>query len=116
MLDVNAACQTCHKASEEQLRERVETIQGRHLELRDLATDAVVQLLDAIATAQATAPPDDRRLTAAREFQRRAQFLLDFAEAENSAGFHAPQEAARVLAMSIDLARRGLVALWAPEG
>ncbi len=30
------------------------------------------------------------------------------AEAENSAGFHAPQEAARVLATSI--------ALWAPEG
>jgi nitrite reductase (cytochrome c-552) len=116
MLDVNAACQTCHRASEDELRARVETIQGRHLELRDLAMDAVVQLIDAIAAAQATAPQDDRRLAAAREFQRKAQFLLDFAEAENSAGFHAPQEASRVLATAIDHARRGLVALWGPEG
>lgn len=116
MLDINAACQTCHKATEDELRERVETIQGRHLELRDLAMDAVVQLIDAIAAVQATAPRDDRRLVEAREYQRKAQFLLDFAEAENSAGFHAPQEAARVLATSIDFARRGLVALWAPPG
>ncbi|MDC0720930.1 ammonia-forming cytochrome c nitrite reductase subunit c552 [Nannocystis bainbridge] len=114
MLDINAACQTCHKATEEQLRERVETIQGRHLELRNLAMDAVVQLIEAIAAAQATPSPDEQRLAAAREYQRKAQFLLDFAEAENSTGFHAPQEAARVLAMAIDLARRGLVALWAP--
>ena len=47
----------------------------------------------------------------ARASQRRAQFLLDFIEAENSMGFHAPQEALRVLALSIDHTRRGQVAL-----
>jgi len=42
---------------------------------------------------------------------RRAQFLLDFIEAENSMGFHAPQEAARVLGLSIDNSRKGQLAL-----
>jgi len=37
--------------------------------------------------------------------------LLDFIEAENSMGFHADQEAVRVLALSLDETRRGLAAL-----
>jgi len=47
----------------------------------------------------------------ARDYQRKAQFLADFIEAENSMGFHADQEAARVLAKSIDYSRRGQMAL-----
>ncbi len=115
MLDINAACQTCHKAPEDELRARVETIQERHLALRDLALDAVVALIGAIEAAQTTGGVEPARLDAARNAQRRAQFLLDFAEAENSAGFHAPQEAARVLGTSIDHARRGQAALWEPR-
>jgi nitrite reductase (cytochrome c-552) len=34
----------------------------------------------------------------------------DFISSENSAGFHSPQEAARVLADSIDLARQAQIA------
>ena len=44
-------------------------------------------------------------------FQRKAQFLTDFVEAENSMGFHAPQEAARLLGHAIDYARQGQVIL-----
>ena len=36
---------------------------------------------------------------------------LDFVAAENSMGFHAPQEAARILAEAIDLARQGQIKL-----
>jgi nitrite reductase (cytochrome c-552) len=50
-------------------------------------------------------------LDAARRHHRRAQFLLDFIEAENSMGFHADQEAVRVLALSIDETRRGQASL-----
>lgn len=53
----------------------------------------------------------DIELAGARSFQRRAQFFLDFVEAENSTGFHAPEEALRVLALSIDAARKGFAAL-----
>ncbi|RME72501.1 MAG: ammonia-forming cytochrome c nitrite reductase subunit c552, partial [Verrucomicrobia bacterium] len=50
-------------------------------------------------------------LEAARTFQRRAQFLLDFVEAENSTGFHAPQESVRVLSLALDYARQGQMAV-----
>ena len=55
----------------------------------------------------------DAQLTVARDEQRQAQFLVDFIEAENSMGFHAPQEAMRVLAMSIDHTRKGQTVLRA---
>lgn len=37
--------------------------------------------------------------------------FLDFIEAENSMGFHADQEAVRILGESIDFSRRGQAAL-----
>ena len=43
------------------------------------------------------------------ELQRAAQWRLDFVAAENSMGFHAPQEMARILAESIDLSRQAQV-------
>ena len=50
-------------------------------------------------------------LDKARGFQRRGQFYLDFVESENSNGFHAPQEATRLLGEAIDHFRRGQVTL-----
>jgi nitrite reductase (cytochrome c-552) len=52
-------------------------------------------------------------LNEALEMQRKAQWRLDFVAAENSMGFHAPQEAARVLAEAIDYARQGQAAALA---
>ena len=49
-----------------------------------------------------------------RRLQRQAQFRLDFVEAENSTGFHAPEEAARILGEAIDFARQGQVLLRDP--
>jgi nitrite reductase (cytochrome c-552) len=53
----------------------------------------------------------EAELKEARSFQRKAQFYADFIEAENSMGFHAPEEAARILALSIDFSRKGQVSL-----
>ena len=39
------------------------------------------------------------------------QFYLDFVESENSNGFHAPQEAVRILGTAIDHFRQGQVSL-----
>ena len=50
-------------------------------------------------------------MTAAREFQRHGQFYVDFVESENSNGFHAPQEALRILGEAIDYLRQGQLAL-----
>ncbi len=110
LLNINRACQTCHKWPEEELLSRAETIQGRTLHLRDLALTALVELIDDLKAAQDAGRPQ-ADLASARSFQRKAQFLLDFVEAENSTGFHAPQEAARILAESIDFSRKGQLAL-----
>ena len=72
--------------------------------------DALVALITDIKDARARGMPD-ADLEQPRKLQRRAQFMLDFVEAENSTGFHAPQEAGRILAESIDYARQGQLAL-----
>jgi nitrite reductase (cytochrome c-552) len=110
LLNVNRACQTCHKWPEDELKARVDTIQQRHFGLRNLAMDALVALIADLKVARA-AGKTDSELATARDFQRKAQFFVDFAEAENSTGFHAPQEAARILAESIDFSRRGQLAV-----
>jgi nitrite reductase (cytochrome c-552) len=43
------------------------------------------------------------------KLQRAAQWRLDFVAAENSMGFHAPQELSRILGESIDLSRQAQV-------
>jgi nitrite reductase (cytochrome c-552) len=47
---------------------------------------------------------------ATQALQRKAQWRLDFVAAENSMGFHAPQEMARILGETIDFARQGQLA------
>lgn len=113
LLNINRACQTCHKWPEAELKDRVETIQTRTHELRDRAMNAVVELINDLKAAVA-AGRSDAELAPARNLHRQAQFFLDFIEAENSMGFHAPQEAARILALAIDAARQGQNALRSP--
>lgn len=110
LLNINHACQTCHKWPEDELKARVESIQQRTFDLRHMAMDAFIDLINDIKAAR-VAGKSDARLDAARTFQRRAQFLLDFVEAENSMGFHAPREAARILAESINASRKGQIAI-----
>jgi nitrite reductase (cytochrome c-552) len=110
LLNVNRACQGCHRWPEEELKARVETIQQRTYKLRNVAMDALMGLIGDLKAAKA-AGKTDQELAAAQTFQRKAQFYLDFVEAENSTGFHAPQEAARILGESIDFSRQGQIAL-----
>jgi nitrite reductase (cytochrome c-552) len=110
LLNISRACQTCHRWSEDELRSRAEAIQDRTFEMRNIAIDAVLHLTRDIA-ALARTDSNHPALPRARDFQRRAQFLADFIEAENSMGFHADQETMRVLGRAIDYARRGQVVL-----
>ena len=112
MLNVNHACQTCHKWPEAELKARVETIQDRTFQLRNLAMDALVELIADLKAARAGGvSTNDPALLRAQDHHRRAQWYLDFVEAENSMGFHAPQEAARLLGEAINHARKGQVAI-----
>jgi nitrite reductase (cytochrome c-552) len=115
LLNINRACQTCHHWPEDELRARVHTIQDRTFQVRNVAMDALVALIGDIRQARERGA-SDADLEAPRRHQRRAQFLLDFIEAENSMGFHADQEAMRVLALSLDDTRKGQVAVRAASG
>jgi len=110
LLSVTRSCQTCHRWPEAELKARVETIQNRTFEMRNRTMDALMDLIEDIQKASEK-NPQDPALAQAQNFQRKAQFLLDFVEAENSAGFHAPQEAARLLNLSLDYSRKGQVSL-----
>jgi len=110
LLNINRACQGCHRFPEEELKARVELIQGRSFASRNLAMDALMDLINDLRGAR-EAGASDAELKRARDMQRKAQFLIDFVEAENSTGFHAPQESMRVLTAALDYARKGQIAL-----
>ncbi len=77
--------------------------------------DALVALIGDIKAAREAGVPEPQ-LQEARRAQRRAQFMVDFVEAENSTGFHAGQEAVRILGQAIDTARQGQLSLRPPVG
>jgi nitrite reductase (cytochrome c-552) len=110
LLNLNRSCQTCHKWPEDELKARVENIQERNFKLRNQAMDALMDLITDLKGAKSSGK-SEAELSSAQDFQRRAQFFLDFVEAENSNGFHAPQEAARILGESINFSRQGQLIL-----
>jgi nitrite reductase (cytochrome c-552) len=106
LLNIASACQTCHNFSEGELQARAEAIQDRTDALMNRAEEAVAALIRDLQKAQEAGLPAEQ-LQAAQALQRKAQWRLDFVSAENSKGFHAPQEAARILGEAIDYARQG---------
>lgn len=110
VLNINNACQTCHRWPEKELKDRIETIQSRTFEMRGVALNALTEYINQIGEAKSTLESKEK-LEKAQLLQKRAQFLLDFVEAENSMGFHAPGESLRLLGLSIDYTRQGQMVL-----
>ncbi|HEU5193600.1 MAG TPA: ammonia-forming cytochrome c nitrite reductase subunit c552 [Methylomirabilota bacterium] len=106
LLNLNRACQPCHAVSEQELTARVLNIQDRHHALMQRAAKATTDMLDAIVKAKKSGVSEGDLQPAALQ-HRKAQWRLDFVAAENSMGFHAPQEMARILGEVIDHARQG---------
>ncbi len=106
---ISTSCQQCHPRDEGELRDKVHTIQARTIEMRERAATAMTDMLDAILEAKA-ARADEKQLEEIYALQRAAMWRLDFVSSENSRGFHADQEAVRVLGESIDYSRRAQAA------
>jgi nitrite reductase (cytochrome c-552) len=109
LTNINQACQTCHKQEEQALKDRITIIQNNTAELLRKAEAVQVEAIDAILAAKAGGATEEQ-LKDAVQLQRKAAFYWDFVAAENSTGFHSPQEAARVLANAIDAARQAQLA------
>jgi nitrite reductase (cytochrome c-552) len=110
VLNIARACQVCHPYPETEIQARVDTIQNRTHDLLQRSARAMTDMLDTIAAAKkAGAAPE--QLAPALALQRKAQWRIDFVAAENSMGFHAPAEAARILGESIDFSRQAQLAV-----
>jgi nitrite reductase (cytochrome c-552) len=59
---------------------------------------------------EAKAAATEEQLAPILELQKKAMWRLDFVSSENSDGFHADQEAVRILAESIDFSRQAQAA------
>ncbi|MEX0778023.1 MAG: ammonia-forming cytochrome c nitrite reductase subunit c552 [Phycisphaeraceae bacterium] len=105
LLNIARSCQTCHNIPEAELLDRAIRIQDTTRALLDRSSQSLTAMIQAIAAAKAQGA-DSTQLGQAIALQRKAQWRLDWVYSENSVGFHAPQEAARLLAESIDYARQ----------
>jgi nitrite reductase (cytochrome c-552) len=109
MESLNTSCQTCHNVAESELRERVATTQRRTVALTERAGAAMTDMLDAILEARA-AGASEEELEPILQLQSKAMWRLDYISSENSKGFHADQEAARLLGESLDYSRQAQAA------
>jgi nitrite reductase (cytochrome c-552) len=110
LLNVNRACQTCHRWPEQELKDRVEKIQTRFFDTRNIALNALLDLIHDIRDAKA-AGASDQELADARNLQRKAQFYIEVLVSENWMGFHADQYSVKLLAEAINFCREGQLAL-----
>ncbi len=111
---INASCLTCHSNTEQQMRDRVAGIHTTYEHTKDVAFDALTALIYDIEAAQKDGTSEER-LNAARGYQRKAQFFIDYVVSENSRGFHAPAYTNRLLNDVTDASRRGQMALRGVE-
>jgi nitrite reductase (cytochrome c-552) len=110
LLNINRACQTCHRWPEQELKDRVEEIQTRFFDTRNIALDALMDLIHDIKAGK-DAGMRDEELKESRQWQRKAQFYIDFLVSENSMGFHADQYSVKSMAEAINFCRKGQLSI-----
>lgn len=104
LLQAEAACGACH-TDVEYVTGRVAIIQKQVYDTMIATEDAILAAIGGIQTASTDAKVDAADLEEARLLHREAQLRWDFIAAENSMGFHNPEEALRILAEATNLAR-----------
>lgn len=105
LLNAQKACMTCHSGEVDQLISRVHDIQHAHHEMLDTALNALVDFIKYIEEKRSEGLATEK-LKDLQSAHYQAQFIIDFVEAENSNGFHAPLEASRLLMKSMEIMRQ----------
>jgi nitrite reductase (cytochrome c-552) len=104
LLNIANSCQVCHRWSEDEIRERVYSIQDKTLELMLIAEQNITLAHLEIGDAMKRGATDEE-LTEVRDLVSRAQMNWDYIASGNGMGFHAPQESSRVLGKANNLAQ-----------
>ena len=99
--NISSTCQTCHRDSEEELRNYVYEYQDKALEIRDRVE---VELAKAHIMAKIAWDngAKEARMKDALQLIRQAQWRWDFGVASHGGSFHAPVETQRILAHGLD--------------
>ncbi len=105
LLNAPSTCGACHTNTDYVIG-RVKAIQDQVWATMSATEDALVAAIEAIQTAAGAEGADAALIDEARQLHRSAQLRWDFIAAENSMGFHNPEEALRILAAATDLARQ----------
>lgn len=108
---INSSCLTCHHSTATEMKQRVEVIQDRWYAAQDISFGAFDALVNDLTAAANTNSATAEQLDAARDYQRRASFLIDYTISENSRGFHAPAYAISLLNQATDWSRKGQLVL-----
>lgn len=105
LLNAEAACGQCH-TDVGYVTTRVAKIQEQVNATLIATEEALLAAIAALKKAADAPGVDEKLLEEARTLHREAQLRWDFIAAENSMGFHNPEEALRILAKATDLARQ----------
>ncbi len=108
MRSTKESCQTCHTQSAEWLLQRVKTIQNNVWQLQKTAGQTVARAHEVIGKAGKVAGVRQEELAKAREHLRKAQWFWDIVAAENSMGFHNPDQVLNTLGQAIDMAHQAI--------
>jgi nitrite reductase (cytochrome c-552) len=103
LYDMANSCAVCHRWSEEEIRNRVYSIQDKVHQGREFAEGMLAKAHFDIAAAMEAGAAEDE-LKNVRKLIRSAQLRWDYVAANNGMGFHSPLECERILASAVDLA------------
>lgn len=103
---ISQSCQTCHKQSEDYLKNQVIGTQDTVFKTKVSLETALTDAINAISTAAKNPNAKADMMDESRTLHRQAQWRWDYISSENSMGWHSPKEALRILSEGIDLARQ----------
>lgn len=102
------SCATCHSNRDlEELEQRVYEIQDNHVEALHKSQDISVTA-HYYVNKMITSGVSEKKIKEAQEYIRKAQWFWDIVAAENSAGFHNPQQAMDTLKLSSEYSYKAI--------
>lgn len=106
--NVAAACQTCHRESEENLLRDVYDSQDKVLEIRDRVETELAKA-HIMAKQALDAGVSEEQIKPVQQLLRQAGWRWDYGVASHGGSFHAPVETARILSHALDRSLRAQI-------
>lgn len=108
--NISSTCQTCHRESEETLRNYVYQYQDKALEIRDRVENELAKSHIMAKTAWDNGATETE-MAPVLKLLRQAQWRWDFSVASHGGSFHAPVETQRIMTHALDKSLQAQLAL-----